>query len=70
MSIRTPLIVVGAVVLAFSAVVVVAGVVLAAMFGVVLPAGTAAAAPYCGITWGSLPKSANPTAYGELVNRA
>lgn len=42
--------------------------VLAAMFGVVLPAGTAAAAPYCGITWGSLPKSANPTTVSELVN--
>lgn len=42
--------------------------VLAAMFGVVLPTGTAAAASYCGITWGSLPKSANPTTVSELVN--
>jgi hypothetical protein len=42
--------------------------VLTAMFGVVLPAGTAAAAPYCGITWGSMPKSANPTTVSELVN--
>ncbi len=42
--------------------------VLTAMLGVVVPAGTAAAAPYCGITWGSLAKSANPTTVSELVN--
>lgn len=33
-----------------------------------VPATTASAAPYCGITWGSLAKSANPTQTGNLVN--
>ncbi|MGB3438942.1 MAG: hypothetical protein WBA97_09345 [Actinophytocola sp.] len=37
------------------------------MFALV-PATTAAAAPYCGITWGSQAKSANPTQSGNLVN--
>ena len=32
------------------------------------PAATASAAPYCGITWGSGAKSANPTQVGNLVN--
>jgi hypothetical protein len=32
------------------------------------PAVTASAAPYCGITWGSVAKSANPTTTGDLVN--
>jgi hypothetical protein len=32
------------------------------------PAVTASAAPYCGITWGSQVKSANPTQTGDLTN--
>jgi hypothetical protein len=32
------------------------------------PAVTASAAPYCGITWGSQAKSANPTQTGNLTN--
>lgn len=32
------------------------------------PATTASAAPYCGITWGSLAKSASPTGIGTLTN--
>jgi hypothetical protein len=32
------------------------------------PAVSASAAPYCGITWGSLTKTANPTATGDLVD--
>jgi len=41
---------------------------LLAMVFVLAPATTASAAPYCGITWGSLAKSANPTRTGDLVN--
>lgn len=40
---------------------------LAVLFALV-PATTAAAAPYCGITWGSQAKSANPTQAGNLVD--
>ncbi len=32
------------------------------------PAVTASAAPYCGITWGSATKSANPTETGDLTD--
>lgn len=35
---------------------------------VAAPAGAAAAEPYCGITWGSGPKSASPGSTGQLVN--
>jgi len=36
---------------------------------VVIPASSANAAPYCGITWGSLPKTAAPVANsGSIVN--
>ncbi|WP_309112763.1 hypothetical protein [Saccharothrix sp.] len=45
------------------AVLVVATLVAAAL---VVPA-TASAAPYCGITWGSLPKSATSTVTGEMI---
>ena len=35
----------------------------------VVPAGSASAAPYCGITWGSLPKTASNTGVtGSLTN--
>lgn len=41
---------------------------LVAILFALVPATTAAAAPYCGITWGSQTKSANPTQGGNLVN--
>lgn len=34
----------------------------------ILPAATANAAPYCGITWGSLPKSADQYSLQQLTN--
>ncbi|MBB4910175.1 AMIN-like domain-containing (lipo)protein [Actinophytocola algeriensis] len=41
---------------------------LLAIIFALIPAATASAAPYCGITWGSTAKSANPTATGNLTN--
>lgn len=35
---------------------------------VVVTSAAAAPAPYCGITWGSLPKSANPSTLPQLTN--
>lgn len=37
------------------------------MFAGLVPTGSAVAAPYCGITWGSVAKSANPTQSGNLT---
>jgi hypothetical protein len=40
----------------------------AALVVVVVAPATATAAPYCGITWGSLAKSATPTVTGDMID--